>query len=96
MRTLAISGEQFNFGEPTRSYSHKTLPSIHETSGEGPLRSPESRRGKIVATVGQSYGGPSEKFVGTFEVNFQKLPPNFSEGAFMCKSPDATHLGASS
>ena len=51
---------------------------------------------KTVATAGRSYGGPSEKFVRGFGGHFQKLPPDFSEVAFMWKSPDATHLGATS
>ena len=54
------------------------------------------RRRKTVATTGRSYGGPSEKFVGGFEGDFQKLPPNFSEVAFMWKSPDAMHFRATS
>ena len=33
-----------------------------------------------------TYGGPSEKFVGGFWGNFQKLPPNFSEVAFICRN----------
>ena len=45
------------------------------------------RQRKIVATAGRSYGGPSEKFVGGFGGNFQKLPPSFSEVAFMWKVP---------
>ena len=43
-----------------------------------------------------TYGGPSEKFVGVLGGNFQKLPPNFSEVAFMWKLPDATRFGATS
>ena len=55
-----------------------------------------SRRSKTVAKAGRSYGRPSEKFVGGFAGNFQKLPPNFSEVAFTWKSPDAMHFGATS
>ena len=54
------------------------------------------RRRKTVATAGRSYGGPSEKFVGGSEGNFQKLPPNFSEVAFMWKSADGTRFWATS
>ena len=35
-------------------------------------------------------------WAGGFGGNFQKLPPNFSEVAFMWKSPDATNFGATS
>ena len=54
------------------------------------------RHRRTVATAGRSYGGPSEKFVGVWGTNFQKLPPNFSEVVFMWKSPDATPFGATS
>ena len=57
---------------------------------------PLVRRRKTVAIAGRSYGGPSEKFVGGFGGNFQKLRPNFSEVAFMWRSPDARHFGATS
>ena len=33
---------------------------------------------------------------GFWEEFSEKLPPNFSEVAFMWKSPDATHFGAAS
>ena len=56
----------------------------------------ESDKEKQLATAGRSHGGPSEKFVGGFGGLFQKLRPNFSEVAFIWKSPDATHLGATS
>ena len=59
-------------------------------------RRPRLRQRQTVATAGRSYGGPSEKFVGDLGGNFQKLPPNFSEVAFMWKSPDATDFGATS
>ena len=51
---------------------------------------------KTVATARWSYGGPSGKLVGGFGGNFQKLPPNFSEVAFMWKPADGTHFGATS
>ena len=61
-------------------------------------RKPPPGTVRAVATTGRSYGGPSEKFVGDFGGEFleEKLPPNFSEVAFMWKSPDATHFGATS
>ena len=59
-------------------------------------RPKKSQTKKKVATAGRSYGGPSEKFVEGCGGNFQKLSPNFSEVAFMWKSPDATHFGATS
>ena len=48
------------------------------------------------STAGRSSGGPSEKFVRGFGRHFQKLPRIFSEVAFMWKSPDAAHFGATS
>ena len=51
------------------------------------------RRRKTVATAGRSYGGPSQKSVGGFGVNFQKLPPNFSEVAFMWNHQTQRILG---
>ena len=41
------------------------------------------RRRKTVGTAGRFYGGPSEKFLGGLGGDLQKLPPNFSEVAFM-------------